>query len=203
MRHTTCTLAAVLFAAPALAADPPKLNELAGVPPGLEVDGAVERVHGFTDANGENVVVFSSRDTPRKDDAKTRELFVRHYATKAGEKPKQLRLVRDRVDDCPFDLTAKFDPRALGVTDLDGDGVGELTFAYTVGCRSDVSPLPLKLLVLENGEKYILRGETRVEHAPGEKAGGKEKPDPAAKKWPAGFLDHARAVWARVVDEKF
>jgi hypothetical protein len=35
-----------------------------------------------------------------------------------------------------------------------------VTFAYTLACRSDVSPVTFKLLMLENGRKYIVRGES-------------------------------------------
>jgi len=68
-----------------------------------------------------------------------------------------------------------------------------VTFAYRVGCVSDVSPITLKLRVIENGEKYILRGETLL--SDGE--GGKYKPDPKFKKWPKELAAHAKKRWRK------
>lgn len=82
---------------------------------------------------------------------------------------------------------------ATEVTDLDADGFGELTFAYSLACRSDMSPARLKLLMLENGEKFILRGTTNV---PGV-GGGQYTVDASFKAGPPALLEHAKKVWKR------
>jgi hypothetical protein len=105
--------------------------------------------------------------------------------------------VRDQEKNCPWDLAVDFVEPALGLSDLDGDGAGELTFAYQLDCASDVSPATLKLLVLEGPDKYILRGRTRVDVGGGETVGGDAEPDEAMRKSP--FRAHAEKVWAKLL----
>jgi hypothetical protein len=105
--------------------------------------------------------------------------------------------VRDLVTDCEMGaVTAAFHDAAFAVTDLDHDGLAEITFGYELACRSDVSPATYKLLVIENGAKYILRGQTRIPAGDGP-AGGAFTADPAEAKWPAAFLAHAKDRWAK------
>jgi hypothetical protein len=175
------------------AADAPKLAPVKGaLPAGVKPSAALEDAETFTDKNGTNYVVFSA-----KREKQTVELFVDHYVVPAGGKAKLLRNVKELVEECEEDLTAQFHPAALGVTDLDGDGYAEITFAYEVGCRGDVSPDDYKLLLLENGDKYILRGTTVIDthdYANAD-AGGEFKPDPAKGKWPAAFYKRATELW--------
>ena len=161
-------------------------------------------LHGlaWTDARGANVVTFAATDKavkakPSGQDAEhSRYLQIRHYA--AG---KLVREVNDKVERCAFDLTLDLLPGAFAVTDLDGDGQGEVTLAYKMGCRSDVSSLDLKLLLLEDGAKLILRGSTRV--FDGQRhIGGAYKAEPAKASWPAAFFAHADKLWQGVVAEK-
>ncbi|MEW5855348.1 MAG: M949_RS01915 family surface polysaccharide biosynthesis protein [Myxococcota bacterium] len=201
------TFPAVMMLGVALVSAPPPLRQLkpSDVPRALKPNGTVQRVVGWTDQNGENLVIFSTRDTTGSDketgeDTRTRQLFVEHVVVGKG-KPRQLRLVRDGVEACAMDLDARFIDAALGVTDLDGDGLGEVTFAYVTACRSDVSPLTLKLLMLENGEKYIIRGETRVDVGEGEKLGGKQEVDASLQKGPPLFREHALKVWSAIVEQ--
>ena len=154
----------------------------------------------WTDRNGENLLVFARAESKRQRGDEvlwSAQLHARHYA--GG---KLLREVKDLVERCELDLSLAFVPGSEGVTDLDGDGIGEATFAYKLGCRSDVSPLTLKLLVLEGGEKHILRGETRVDVGNGERAGGSYKVDPSSFKRAPALLAHAKKVWQAVAEEK-
>lgn len=164
-------------------------------PPGKVVGGL-----RWSDKNGENLLVFSRAESTRKrgdETERSASLYARHYA--GG---KLVREVKDHVARCELDLTLAIVPGSEGATDLDRDEIGEATFAYKLGCRSDVSPLTLKLLVLEGGEKHILRGETRVDVGNGERVGGRHKVDPASFRRAPLLLAHARKVWQAIVDEK-
>jgi hypothetical protein len=175
----------------------------ADVPAGVTATGHLDAAWRFTDGGGANYVLFSSKEiagkTPGPDDEPSRgkAIYVDDWLIPPGAAPKRLRLVRDHVEDCPFDVTAAFHPAALEVTDLDRDGTGEVWFGYEVGCRSDVSPETYKLLALEGGTKYILRGETRVDEGGGQLTGGAYKVDPSFTRGPPAFLAHARALWDR------
>lgn len=185
------------------AAAPPKPVAVTGaLPAGVKPSGSLDAAWAFGDKRGINYVLFSSKALrggpgPEGDPTAGAMLYVDHWIVPAGGKAKLVRTVRDKVEDCAFSMTAKFHDDAFGVTDLDGDGTGEITFAYETGCRSDVSSDTLKLLVLENGAKYILRGETRIEGA----TGGSFTADPAEARWPAKFLAHAKDVWDATADD--
>jgi hypothetical protein len=153
----------------------------------------------WTDKNGDNVLVFAvaGNSNPRTQ-AQSRYLSAEHFVVGGKSPARQLRLVRDKVEDCDLDLTAEFVDAASAVTDIDGDGIFEVTFAYRTGCRGDISPDSLKLIVLENGQKYILRGETRVDVGDYH-AGGTFEPDPSKAKWPKGLFAHAAQIWKTIV----
>jgi len=84
----------------------------------------------------------------------------------------------------------------VGVTDADADGFGELTSACAASCRSAVSPVTFRPLVLEDGEKDILRGGS---DGAGDPSGTPPppEPEPAAQDWPAPLYEHTREhrVW--------
>ena len=158
----------------------------------LEIKGKTVYQKFWKDANGENVILFTNNET---------ELFVYHYVFLAnGEK--LLRKVYDFIKDCEFDMFLKFISDSIIVTDLDQNDIGEITFAYRKACVSDVSPIGLKLLVLENGNKYIIRGNSITDL--GEfKIGGEKNVDVSFDNAPEEFLKHANAIWSKVVKIKY
>jgi hypothetical protein len=198
-------LGTTALGAPAFANIPKtfRTNSSGLLPAGVKkVSGTVERWVSWQDSNGDNVAVFSSdsKEKAKKDGERllSKGLYVTVFSGKDG-KLKRGREVRELANACPFDLTNEVRETSVGVTDLDADGVGELTFAYVTGCRSDVSPLTMKLVVLEGADKNILRGTTRLNPGDGW-VGGEFKPE-FGKKAPAAFLEHATKVWAKFVTE--
>lgn len=163
------------------------------LPAGVTVRGEFHSGVTFTDKNGTNYLLFS-----KKAARQSAMLFVEDWVVPAKGPPRNLLPVRDLVDNCEMGgVSAIFHEAARAVTDLDGDGIAEVTFAYELACRSDVSPATYKLLVLEDGKKYILRGETTVDPGDGIIMGGKFTAEPSESRWPAEFLRHARRVWSR------
>lgn len=183
------------------------------VPDDLAHEGKLVGAFRWADGNGTNTLLFASVEPsgPRKegvdpkDQEPSRVLHVDHYAQTSGAAPKRLRHVQDFVGDCEFDVTGTFVqvPDDLVLTDLDADGLSEVSFGYRLACRSDVSPSTLKVLLLENGDKYILRGDARVKVGPEDVVGGTFTPGDAFPGAPAGFQAHAEKVWAAVVDDAF
>jgi len=167
------------------------------IPASVTVNGKLDKAVGWTDKNGENVAVFSIREVPRKGNQEgSAFLEVQHVIV---DPPRAVRTVKDTVEKCDADMVAEFRHEALEITDLDKDGIGEITFAYAMNCASDMSPAVLKLLTLENGDKYILRGTTRIEAAgPDTLAGGEFVADPSFRKGPPAFFAHAKAAWPKV-----
>jgi hypothetical protein len=177
------------------------------LPPGIASKGTLQQAWSFVDKNGTNYVLFSSKDVQGgpgpfySDPNRGRWLYVDLWLVAPGKKPRLVAPVRDFQLDCPVgvELTARFHDDAFGVTDLDEDGVAEVTFAYELGCRVDSSPNTYKLLLYQNGTKYIFRGHTR--RAGHDSSGGELTPDPATERWPGAFYHQAEAIWDKTVDE--
>jgi hypothetical protein len=195
---TAAMIAAV--AAPARAgpgaAHPVSVKQL---PKGLKAPKNFTSALGWADHNGDAYLIFSDVTDEHEEGGNSRYLQVDFVVVPAGGKAKTLRTVKDKVEECEEDLTAEFIDAATEVTDLDGDGAAEATFAYRVSCKGDVSPDTIKVLTLENGDKYILRGDDFFDDGSGKRKGGTFKPDPAPAKWPPPFLDHAKATWKKIV----
>lgn len=170
----------------------------------VEKAGASSLTASFSDSDGEHRVVFTEHAQVTKKDQRSKRLTVRHE--QRGDDRAAWALVweaKDFVDDCEFDLTVAFVDASIAITDLDGDGRAEISFLYQLACRSDVSPLTLKLLMYEGTTKYALRGQSRVkvgeENGKDLEEGGSHEVDPAFAKAPPSFLAHATGQWARFV----
>lgn len=167
-------------------------DEIAIDPSTLTYDGDIAFTKSWQDDNGDNIALFTKKEE---------ELFVYHYGRKEGE-AKLLRKIYDFEKDCEFDRTLEFLKNDILLTDLDNDQIGEISFAYRKACISDVSPKELKLLILENGDKYIIRGNTLISFGE-ESYGGEKQVDASFDQAPEGFLSHATQLWEEVVAEVY
>tara|TARA_B110000259_G_scaffold185235_1_gene233853 strand:- start:764 stop:1705 length:942 start_codon:yes stop_codon:yes gene_type:complete len=159
-------------------------------PEKLPHQGQISFKRIWHDLNGENIVLFT---------LKNYELFVYHYVIK-NDIVRQLRKVYDIEADCEYDLSLYFIDSSIVISDLDQDNYGEITFAYRKACRSDVSSSTMKLLTLENGEKYIIRGTTKIS-LPGYSEESQKKIDPSFYNAPHPFLTNANRIWqANIID---
>jgi len=115
-----------------------------------------------------------------------------------GSSAKLLWRTFDAERGCEFDLAAEFVGRALTPTDLDGDGIGEVTMMYELQCTSDYSPATLKLIMREGEAKYAIRGTTRLmkEYDTREAGSARMVVDPSFRHAPASFREHAVGRWA-------
>jgi|WetSurMetagenome_2_1015567.scaffolds.fasta_scaffold112936_1 hypothetical protein len=201
------------------AASPGKIQIIAFNPPALPKEirfkGKVVAGARWLDQDGENLLLLcetgavrslippNSKENPYKEGGQAAALHAYHYI-RHYQHYTLLWKLSDYVKICPFDLEAAFLPNSLTITDLDGNGIAESTFLYKLGCRSDVSPVQLKLIMHEGKAKYALRGETMVPTTdPEKKLGGQKAIDPAFRRAPKAFLDHALQQWNAFVEEKF
>jgi len=191
------------------AADPPTVTPVSAsdLPAGVTARGdKLSWAMTFVDKNGANYVLVSTHEESKNGGPMPKMssfLYVDDWVVPKTGKPHNLLPVRDFVVDCAMgDPTAKFHDDTFSVTDLNHDGIAELTFGYQLGdCRSDVRPTTYKVLLIENGKMYIFRGKTRVKMGGnGETAGGDFTPDPVEAKWPAAFFAHVKDTWAKSVD---
>jgi hypothetical protein len=177
--------------------DAPPAN--AGEPAAPVVPGAAEAIDPAAmevDPNAtEKVTAYDTRHTPPAD------------APVVGEfQWTSQRQFRERAPDCLFATELYEILGEWSITDLDADGVGEATFAWRAGCRSDVSPVTHKVLLVEHEglevKKFVLRGRSAISIAGTVDEGGEFEADPAFESAPKAFLEHARKVWKQTSVEK-
>lgn len=152
-----------------------------------ELTGDIFLSKMWNDENGLNYLVFTrveersqGTDGP---DAVSKELHAYHFK-KSGTAMVLVREIKDFVHNCIFDNTLELIENSLNITDVDNNNYAEVTFMYKLGCRSDITPLEMKLMHLENGDKYAIRGNERVQVGPEHYEGGEAKADGTFKKVP-------------------
>ncbi len=89
------------------------------------------------------------------------EINAFHFINSGNGFKRQWKLY-DFIECDGVDMYAGFLPHSLTITDIDNDGVAEVTFLYKLVCRGDASPAEQKLIMYEGSDKYALRGETRI-----------------------------------------
>lgn len=160
-------------------------------------EAIVDKALAFEDKNGKNYLVATILQN-RSDEWETKTILVQHYIEKSNKELVLLRQITDKEEHCEFDNDLQLLPESLRITDLDKNQYAEITFMYKLGCRSDVSPITLKLMVIENGNKAAIRGNT----IPRGFNFAKEKvADGSFKKLPKIIQDQANKLWDKFAPE--
>jgi hypothetical protein len=143
--------------------------------PAFDLKGEIIGGVRWQDANGENYFVV----TRTEEEGFNEEYDVYygstyawgyHFANKNTDNFELLAEFHDFVKECDLELYFKIFTESMQVTDLDENGFGEVAVIYEKACTSDVSPADMKLILFENGNKYVIRGTT-IAYMPN-KAGG-------------------------------
>ncbi|MBN2891707.1 MAG: hypothetical protein JXL97_07560 [Bacteroidales bacterium] len=155
----------------------------------------------WQDKAGINYLVLSEKTTTKaqqnSNDMKSYEIHGYHYIDNDG-KFELIREVKDFQNDCDLILDCGLCENSLEITDLDGDNYGEATFMYYLYCAMDLSPSTVKLMLLENGEKYPIRGESYVNYGP-EGMGGAINLGTEFTNAPSEFKDFATNKWNSII----
>lgn len=175
----------------------------ADLPTDIVVKGKLPKAIQWDDALGQNTVIFSEVHKTHNNTGFAAANNYTYLYTEVDGTSRLLRKIQDKVEQCPNDVILKFEPKALSVTDLDQDGIGEVTFAYWHDCRADLAPYGLKLLILEGQDKYIIRGrghwkkcDPEFSNAP--ECIGEKKLGATLKSGPKEFKTHALKTWKRI-----
>ena len=159
-----------------------------------EVKGTILKEVPYKDSRGNNVVILSRSDRDR--DTRSSDLYAYGYANDDASPSLSWKLY-DYFHECPVDLTADFSEQSPIITDLDKNGISEVWLVYYIGCRGDVSPDSMKIIMYEGSKKYALRGETVCPTGDGKYMGGKYTADPAFKDAPPEFRRYADKLWQK------
>lgn len=213
----------------------PSVLSPATLPETLVYDGELENAYRWTDSLGDNIFFLSAKgptvDNNRGesgDNERTSRLFGFHYRKKQEVDYRLIWSFSDVERSCPLDITADFLPGSVTITDLDGDGIAEIKFQYAMACRGDISPARMRLVLIEDGKEYSLKGWRFVEFGPdfifnvdtsnvnleslppledGEdhllRTYGRYESESKFRGAPPAFLSHAREEWIKFAIEKF
>ena len=75
-----------------------------------------------------------------------------------------------------MDWFTGFVPKATTITDLDNDGIAEISLPYVSICRGGMDPGDMKIIMYEGSTKYALRGSTMLMCKAEHPFGGEYKP---------------------------
>ena len=170
-------------------------------PSGFKYKGKIQEVYAFSDNEGEHILVLAQSEEA-KSQGKNKEEDMRdinmsvHHLLKGENTYKEIWMAQDYIRDCQFDLVLSMRPESIEVTDLDKDGIAEVSFAYFLACISDVSPYEMKLLMYEGATKYALRGTAKLVDIP-----SKYTIDASFNTAPKVFLDFAKKKWELFEDQ--
>ena len=131
--------------------------DLAKLDQGFDIKGTPTFAITWDDRRGTNILINSEdfEEELEGEERKSLRYYSKHFLQNADIMP--LVLTQDFVEDCQVDITLgdKMDPI---LTDLDKDGIAEVTVVITKGCRGGMDELDLKVLMHEEETKYALRG---------------------------------------------
>jgi hypothetical protein len=108
----------------------------------------------------------------------------------------------DYISDCELDIVCSFYDDHLTITDLDSNGLAEITMLYALSCKGDVSPNEKKLIMYEGTQKYAIRGEELM-LLQKDTIGGSWKADTAFSKAPKAFLSYAVERWEKFGKQQY
>jgi hypothetical protein len=152
------------------------------------------------DVRGQHLLVLSrlvgQSQTQPNPDRDERVDIRAAYCTRAGDKWSQDWVIYDYVD-CPnLDFDAAFLPNTTKVTDLDGDGVDEITVAYEILCRGGLDTDTVKVILRQGEQKLAIRGEVQLRIPGDNPTNGAPVPDKALLlPQNSAYKKHLESVW--------
>jgi len=174
----------------------PEKVSIGNIPAALKYQGTIVKAFSWVDNNSVSYILYCETDEHKSNtnpDERSKELFIYYYY---GDE--LVWKINDFVKNCEFDISTHFIDPALSVTDLNDNGSIEIWVMYRLGCKSDVSPWPLKLIMYEGKEKLAIRGETRDYSETYEaEQDSPKKIDDNFKKGDKKILDYALSLWKK------
>jgi len=143
------------------------------IPKSIDFRGTVVEALKWTDINGENILIqtvtghFTWKDYEKGSTDYTLQDKSELYAylfqkNNASKDYKRMWRIYDYTECFGVDLFTGFTPKATTITDLDNDGITEITMPYVSICRGGMDPGTMKMILYEGLTKYALRGETMI-----------------------------------------
>lgn len=171
------------------------------LPKDISYKGEILNAIKWIDKSGENLLILTEtggfhNDSSKYSDSSDAEIYAYHYLIKEKKSILSWDLY-DYVKDCEFDIYATYVKKTLQITDLDNNGIGEVWLVYKMTCTSDVSPQIMKIIMYEDGKKYVMRGKTKVQISDKAYRGGEYAFDKTFYKAPKEFKEFAKELWGK------
>jgi hypothetical protein len=163
----------------------------------------LKRAKKWHDVSGENWLVLYETGAyieKEKSNASAKLSAVLYQKTDSGFVTKWKMV--DHISDCELDIVCSFYDEHLTITDLDSNGLAEITMLYALSCKGDVSPNEKKLIMYEGTQKYAIRGEELM-LLQKDTIGGSWKADTAFSKAPKVFLSYAVERWEKFGKQEY
>ena len=147
----------------------------------IAVTGNLVLARTVQDKNGAHILLLTSVEGPSREQpshGRVERIDLRAtYYSKAGSAWTEEWTIKDAVD-CPgLDSSAAFFASHVTVTDVNNDGVAEITVPYKMFCGGGVDSDTIKIILRQGREKYAIRGESLVRLPGQEGFGGSYKAD--------------------------
>lgn len=136
------------------------------IPKSIDFRGTVVECLKWTDKLGDNLLIQSvSGHIPINDeeDEDKWELYVYLFRKEVNETSyKKIWKIYDYNLCFGVDWYAGFIPHATTITDIDKNGIAEISIPYVLICRGGMDPGTMKIIMYEGDTKYAIRGETMI-----------------------------------------
>ncbi|MBQ4822425.1 hypothetical protein [Aquimarina sp. MMG016] len=111
----------------------------------------------------------------------------------------------DSITNCPVDFFIEYLDNSFELTDLDNNGIEEITFVYQKACRGGIEPADLRLIKIEGDDIYTIYGK-RILAMDAKQHDFQKKRDnyTVSKKFakaPQVFLNHSKKKWEEFLIE--
>lgn len=171
------------------------------IPASIHYIGNIINATRYVDKEGEHIIITTETgivkdNKNRDDDFSKADLYAYNYKIE-NNKPTLLWQMHDYVNYCSFDVTVNYIPSTFAITDLNNDEIGEVWLMYDTGCRSDVSPLNMKIIMHEGIKKYAVRGTNKSKISAKDFVGGEYTLDETFKNGPETFRQYAIQLWKK------
>ena len=177
------------------------------IPKTLDFRGTVVEALKWTDSNGENILIqtvtghFNWKDYDKNSTdymiQDKSELYAYLFQkSNSDDDYKRKWRVYDYTECFGVDWFTGFIQKATTITDLDNDGIAEISLPYVLICRGGMDPGIMKIIMYEGSTKYALRGSTMIMCETENPYGGEYNPSENLKNNKT-FLDFLSNHWDR------
>ncbi|HDS1778716.1 TPA: hypothetical protein QEM49_003244 [Pseudomonas putida] len=169
----------------------------------LGVQTPIKSVH-FRDSDGEGLLVLSRSDGQASDLESEQEvdkvvLKATLYGRTAESDAFKARWQVEQETTCPgLDLDVDFYNDVSDVSDLNKNGVAEITVASHAFCGGGIDPHDIAIEMREGQASYTITGQSLITPAGEEPVGGEREDSASLKAAPQVLRDHMDAVWQQV-----